>query len=94
MDIDKQYFANSQNYTSLMNTYALTIQYLLSQFFNLATEKRFTIKSKRSPLEITVTEYGSIGENESNYQLFIDSNQLTGNEILILQPGREVVIYV
>lgn len=93
MDIDKQYIANSLNYTSLQNTFSLTMQYLLSQFFNLKTEKRFTLKNPRSPLEITVTEYGDLGENESNYQLFLDSNQLTGNEVLILPAGKEVVIY-
>lgn len=89
MDIDKQYIANSQNYTSLVNVYTLTMQYLLSQFFNLATEKRFTIKNKRSPLEICVTEYGTI----DNYDLFIESNELSGDEILLLNPGKEVVIY-
>lgn len=89
MNIDKQYFANSQNYTSVVNVYTLTMQYLISQFFNLATEKRFTIKNKRSPLEVTVTEYGSA----DFYDLFIESNELTADEILILNPGREVVIY-
>ena len=89
VDIDKQYFGNSQAYTSLVNTYTLVMQYLLSQFFNLATEKRFTIKNKRSPLEICVTEYGS----PDFYDLFIESNELTGDEILLLNPGREVVIY-
>ena len=90
VDIDKQYFGNSQAYTSLVNTYTLVMQYLLSQFFNLATEKRFTIKNKRSPLGVTVTEYGSA----DFYDLFIESNELTADEILILNVGREVVIYV
>jgi hypothetical protein len=65
------------------------MQYLLSQFFNLATEKRFIIKNRRSPLEVCVTEYGSI----DYYDLFIESNELSGDEILLLNPGREVVIY-
>lgn len=89
LDIDKQYFGNSAAYTSLVNTYTLTMQYLLSQFFNLATEKRFTIKNKRSPLEVCITEYGT----PDNYDLFIESNELTGDEILLLNPGREIVIY-
>lgn len=89
VDIDKQYFGNSQAYTSLVNTYTLVMQYLLSQFFNLATEKRFTIKNKRSPLEVCITEYGT----PDNYDLFIESNELTGDEILLLNPGREIVIY-
>lgn len=93
IDIDEQYFSNSQAYTSMQNIFALTMQYLISQFFNLKTEKRFTIKKARSPLEITVTEYGSLGENDSNYDLFLTSNNLIGDNILLLPAGTEVVIY-
>jgi len=89
MDIDKQFISQSVGYSTVQNLYALTMQYLLSQFFNLKTEKRFTLKNKRSPLEITVTEYGTLDD----YDLFIESNELTGDEILILPAGKEIVIY-
>jgi hypothetical protein len=89
MDIDKQFISQSVGYSTVQNLYALTMQYLLSQFFNLKTEKRFTLKNKRSPLEITVTEYGTLDD----YDLFIESNQLSGDEILILPAGKEIVIY-
>lgn len=92
-DIDQQYFAAAQSYTSLVNLYTLALQYLISQFFNLKAEKRFTLKTPRSPLEITVTEYGSLGDNDIFYNLFIESNKLSGNDILLLPAGREVVIY-
>ena len=92
-DIDFQYFSQSQSYTNLENTFSLVMQYLISQFFNLASEKRFTLKSRRSPIEITATEY-TTGNFDDNYELFITSNNLNGNEILLLQPGREIVIYV
>jgi hypothetical protein len=88
-DIDRQYFANSLNYTAVQNTFSLTIRYLLSQFYNTSSEKRFTLKKDRSPLEITCTEYGDI----EKYDLFIESNQLSGDEVLLLKAGREVVIY-
>lgn len=92
-DIDKQFYSLSNSYTNLNNTFSLTMQYLISQFFNLKTEKRFTIKKPRSPIEITCTEYGGLGDNDENYDLFISSNQLQGDEILLLQTGKEVVIY-
>ena len=91
--IEKQYFSQSKSWSALQYLFALTMRYLISQFFNLKSEKRFTLKNARSPLEITVTEYGDLGENESNYQLFLDSNNLTGKDILILPAGREVVVY-
>lgn len=88
-DIDLQYFSASKCYTSIQNVFALTIKYLLTQFFNLKTEKRFTLKRDRHPLEITVTEYG----DAEQYDLFINSNNLSGKEILLLPAGSEVVIY-
>lgn len=93
-NLDGQYFAQSNNYTRLQNTFALTMRYLLTQFFNLKTEKRFILKTARSPIEITITEYGSMGENDANYDLFIKSNNLCGNEVLLLPAGFECVVYV
>ncbi len=87
--IDKQFISQSGSYTNVQNTFALTMKYLISQFFNLKTEKRFTLKKERSPLEITVTEYGDI----ESYDLFISSNNLTGDEVLLIPAGKEVVVY-
>jgi hypothetical protein len=93
LDIDFQYFSESESYTSLITLYTFAIQYLLVQFYNLKAEKRFTIKNPRSPLEIAVTEYGSLGDLDFYYDLFLSSNELNGNDILLLPAGREVVIY-
>lgn len=93
LGLDLQYFSQSQNYTSLVNLFTLAMRYLINQFYNLKSEKRFTLKKPRSPLEITVTEYGELGENDLFYDLFLTSNKLSGNDILILPAGREVVIY-
>jgi prophage DNA circulation protein len=94
LDIDVQYFSQSTAYGSLQILFSTTMNYLLSQFFNLKSEKRFTIKTPRSPIEVTVTEYGSLGENDINLDLFINSNNLNKDEILLLPIGREVVVYV
>ena len=90
--ITEQYYSLSGQYTAIINLYTKAYNYLLVQFFNAKIEKRITLKKQRSPIEITVTEYGR--ENfESNYQLFLDSNELSGTDILLLPAGREVVIY-
>jgi hypothetical protein len=93
LDIEFQYYSQTGVYTSLINLYTLCYTYLINQFYNLNVEKRFTLKKPRSPLEITVTEYGELGESDSNYDLFLESNELSGNDILILPAGREVVVY-
>lgn len=93
LDIDFQYFSQTKTYTSLVQLFALVMRMLLQQFFSLRAEKRFTLKNARSPIEITVTEYGSLGDSDANYDLFLTSNQLSGTDILILPAGREVIIY-
>lgn len=93
LDIDKQYFSQTQTYTRLVNVYSIAMNYLISQFFNLKTENRIVLKTARSPLEIAITEYGELGENDYYYDLFLTSNNLSSNDILILPAGREVVIY-
>lgn len=93
LDIDMQYYSQLATYTTLIKLYTLVLQYLIAQFYNLRVERRFTLKRPRSPLEIAVTEYGSLGEDDANYDLFLKSNNLSGRDILILPAGREVVVY-
>jgi prophage DNA circulation protein len=92
--LDEQYFAQTETYRSAFALVAASQKYLLEGFFDLKVEKRFVLLTARSPWEITITEYGSPGEDEENYKLFISSNKLKNNEIFILKPGTEVVIYV
>jgi hypothetical protein len=43
---------------------------------------------------VAIEEYGELGEDDSNLDLFIDSNRLEGDEYLIMPKGRELVVYV
>lgn len=88
--IDLQYFSQTQTFTDIQALFGLVMRFLITQFFNLSIEKRFTLDRDRSPLEITITEYNDIEQ----YQLFIDSNNLAGDDVLLLRAGREVVVYV
>ena len=92
--IENQYFSQSLSFfeSSLMS--AQTSAFLLSIIFDLVIEKRFELKQDRAPIEITITEYGSLGDNDENFDLFIDTNHLKGDDILMLPSGREVVVYV
>jgi len=92
--IDNQYLSMLDTYPDLSKMAAQTADYLIKTSFDLAIEKTFILREARNPLEITVTEYGSLGDNDENLDLFIDTNKLKGNEILILPPGKSVVVYV
>lgn len=92
--LDQQYFSQSTSFVQSSQIAASATQYLLEASFDLAIEKRFTLNQERAPIEITITEYGSLGEDDSNLDLFIASNELKDSEILLLQAGHVVVVYV
>ena len=92
--IDGQYFSQSESYSGAVLMVSQTIAYLLRSAFDLSIEKRFILEKMRAPIEITISEYGDLGEDDLNFALFIESNSLKGNEILILPEGREVLVYV
>jgi len=92
--VEKQYFSQSESFSDSYSLIMSAIAYLIKSGFDLSVEKRFILQQPRAPIEITITEYGSLGEDDYNYDLFIDSNSLKGKDILLLEAGREVVIYV
>ena len=92
-----QYFSNSASYADLALLLSRTCAYLLRVLFDLKVAKRFTLAVPRSPIEITLTEYGSEYAADgvsSNLDLFIASNGLRANDVVLLPAGREVVVYV
>ena len=92
--IDLQYFSQSQSHSVSAVLNALTVAYLLRAAFDLKTEKIFTLDRPRNPVMVTIEEYGSLGDQDIFLDLFIDSNKLQGNELLIMSAGRELVVYV
>ena len=94
LDIDNQFFSQSLSYTDLSFLKALSIRLLLDSLFDLKIERRFITDTNRSPLEITITEYGDIGENDIFYNLFLTSNNLKNQDIELIQAGTEIVVYI
>ena len=92
--IDSQFFSLSQAFSSVSLLVAQTVLYLLLASYDLKIEKRFTITKARAPIEITISEYGSLGTDDANFDLFIRSNRLKGNSIRILPAGKEIIVYV
>jgi hypothetical protein len=45
-------------------------------------------------VEIALTEYGAQSDTSEYYiNKFIEDNNLTGSDLLMLEKGREVVVY-
>jgi len=91
---DRQYFSQSESFPDTTQAVLNAVDLAIKTSFNLKIEKRFVLEYPRAPIEIALTEYGGPGENDANFDFFITSNGLAGNEILLLPAGKEVVVYV
>lgn len=94
LTIDNQYFSQSNSFPDAAFITAQAAQLLLRKLFDLAVEKRIVLDRPRSPIDVTISEYGSLGDNDILLDLFIASNNLKNLDILLLKSGTEVVVYV
>ncbi len=69
---------------------ALAVGWLVQTSFGLKPEQRITIDRDRTILDLSAQLYDKVDEK---LDLIIESNNLSGDEILELQVGREIVYY-
>jgi hypothetical protein len=94
IDIDLQYFSQSETFNIALQLTTTAQQYMLLAAYDLSVERRFTLEKPKTPLQIVGEEYGSFGaQNDDLIDLFISSNKLRGTEILFLPAGREILVY-
>lgn len=79
-------------YHQLVETASLAAGFLVEISFVLKLEKIFTLDRDRQLIELVAELYGNIDDDTLNF--FIDSNNLSGSEILELRAGRQIVYYV
>ena len=91
--IENQYQAFSEVYGSLAQLVYYTVAYLSKVSYDLALEKIIYLDMPRSPIDVVISEYGSLGYNDYYLDLFIESNQLTGEELMLLPATKSVKIY-
>ena len=91
-----QYISATGVWADLARLIGMASVYLLRLTYDLKIAKRFTLDRPRHPGEIVVSEYAPTdsADYDGLYDLFIASNNLSGNDILLLPAGREVVVYV
>lgn len=77
-------------YQQLQKAVSLAAGVLVQLAFNLRQERRITLDRARSLYDFVGEYYGDI---DANLDFFINSNDLTGSEILELPKGRTVVVY-
>lgn len=92
-DWDARYFSQTTTYTISADLVSTCIRYLLRSAYDLKIEKRFTVRQPTAPICLAITEYPGF-EIERALDLLCRANALTGDEILLLAPGREIVVYI
>ena len=78
-------------YQQLQEAVALTAGFLVEISFNLKQERRIILDRPRVLIDLVAELYGTV---DNQIDFFINSNQLSGSEILDLPAGREIVYYV
>ena len=90
---NRQYISQIETYPQATDLINLAVRHLINISPDLQIERRFTLESPRTPIQIVLDEYGTLGENDELLDVFIETNGLKGDEIILLDRGREVVVY-
>lgn len=79
------------SYEALHSLVTITAGFLVQLSFTLKQEQRLVLDRDRTVVDLVAELYGRV---DDELDFFIQSNQLTGSEILELPRGREIVFYV
>jgi len=78
-------------YQKLQEAVALTAGFLVEISFSLKQERSVVLDRARTIIDLAAELYGTI---DTDLDFLINSNDLSGSEILELPKGREIVYYV
>lgn len=79
------------SYQKLQDAVALTAGFLVEISFSLKQERSVILDRQRTIIDLTAELYGSV---DDQLDFMINSNNLSGVEILELEKGREIVYYI
>lgn len=80
-----------ESYQQLQNLVSIAVGFLVQISFNLKQARSITLTSPRSIIDLVGELYGTV---DSELDFFIQSNNLSGSDILELPRGKTVVYYV
>jgi prophage DNA circulation protein len=80
-----------ESYQALLHAVSLVAGFAIEQSFALATERRIVLDRPRTIVDLAAELYGSV---DDRLDFMIDTNDLSGSEILELPRGRMIAYYV
>lgn len=97
---DEQYLAYAERgetdtgeaYQALQDATALTVGFLVEISFTLAQERSIVLDRNRSIVDLAAELYQDAPDEHLDF--LVNSNKLSGDEIIELPVGREIVYYV
>jgi hypothetical protein len=78
-------------YQALQRAASLAAGFLIQLSFSLIPERAIVLDRARTIIDVAAELYGSV---DDRLDFLIDTNDLSGNEILELPAGRKIVYYV
>jgi prophage DNA circulation protein len=79
-------------YQQLQEAVAVAAGFLVEISFSLRQERRVVLGRNRTIIDLAAEIYKSVDDETLNF--LINTNELTGSEILELPKGREIVFYI
>jgi len=80
-----------ESYQKLQETISLTAGFLVELSFSLKQERSIILDRDRTLIDLSYEIYGEV---DNQIDFLINSNKLSGNEILELPKGKEILYYV
>lgn len=90
---DLRCFSQTSAYTVISTLVSRCVAYLMRLAYDLKIEKRFTLKRPTGVISLAIEHYPDIDVDKA-CDLIIKANELSGDEILLMASGREIVVYV
>ncbi len=81
-----------ESYQGVQEAVTVAANYLIDISFTLLQERRRVLDRERTIIDLCAEIYGRVDDNTLNF--LINTNQLTGDQILELPRGRVIVYYV
>lgn len=80
---------DSETTSNMVNSVSISREALIDRAFSLKAEKRITLKTSRTPIDFVFEVFGNLDYLDS----FIEINKFSGNDIVLIPKGREVLYY-
>lgn len=91
-DVEDPNIDTGESYGPLLNSVSITAGFLIDLSFTLRKERQIIMDRARTIVDLSAELYSDISDDALN--VLINTNSLTGSEILEIPRGRKIVYYI